>query len=119
MKIAILATDDIIAGKRRVAGEVVTVPDGYSNVRRVLRDLKDTADRNRDDFFEIGLRKLWAILMADFPAVWAALQKRPALQAKIMQELREQPKFLRRALDDPQWFVDTVKKRLQGGANAK
>jgi len=119
MKIAIIATDDIIDGKRRVAGEVVTVPDGYANIRRVLRDLSTVADRNRDDFFVIGLRKLQAILMADFPAEWAALQKRPALQEKIVAELREQPKFLRRALDDPQWFVDVVKKRLTGAASAK
>ena len=118
MKIAILAVDDIIDGKRRVAGEVVTVPDGYANVRRILRDLSTVADRNRDDFFVIGLRKLQAILQADFPAEWAALQKRPAVQEKIIAELREQPKFLRRALDDPQWFIDTVRKRLQGAANA-
>lgn len=119
MKIAILADDDIIDGKRRVAGEVVTVPDGYANVRRVLRDLSTVADRNRDDFFVVGLRKLQAILMDDFPAEWAALQKRPAVQEKIIAELREQPKFLKRALDDPKWFVDVVKKRLQGAANAK
>jgi len=119
MKIAILATDDIINGKRRVRGEVVTVPDGYANVRRVLRSLTDTENRNRDDFFEIGLRKLKAILMADFPKEWAALQKRPALQEKIIAELREQPKFLKRALGEPQWFIDVVKKRMQEAASAK
>jgi len=119
MKIAILATDDIINGKLRTRGEVVTVPDGYSNVRRVLRTLNDVADRNRDNFFGIGLRKLQAILMANFPQVWAALQKRPAVQAKIMQELREQPKFLIRALDDPQWFVEVVKERLQEKTSAQ
>lgn len=119
MKIAILAADDIIDGKRRVAGEVVIVPDGYTNARRILHDLSTVAARNRDDFFVIGLRKLQAILMADFPAEWAALQKRPAVQEKIVQELREQPKFLKRALDDPQWFVDVVRKRIQGAANAK
>lgn len=119
MKIAILAADDIIDGKHHVAGEVVTVPDGYTNVRRILRDLSTVANRNRDDFFEIGLRKLQAILQADFPAEWEALQKRPAVQKKIIAELREQPKFLKRALDDPKWFVNVVKKRIQGVANAK
>lgn len=119
MRIAILATDDIINGKYRVRGEVVTVPDGYANVRRVLRSLTDATNRNRDDFFEIGLRKLQAVLMADFPKEWAALQKRPEVQEKIIAELREEPKFLKRALDDPRWFIDTVKKRMQEAASAK
>lgn len=44
--IVVLATDDIIDGQVRVAGQVVTVPDGYANVRRVLRNLADATDDN-------------------------------------------------------------------------
>ena len=110
--VVVLQSDDIIDGKVRVAGEVVAVPDSYANVRRVLRNQdKDTED-NAQDFFAIGLRKLQAILQSEFPQFWAALQKKPAVQDKIIQELREQPKFLRQALDEPAWFVKTVTERL-------
>ena len=110
--IVVLATDDIIDGQVRVAGQVVTVPDGYANVRRVLRNLADATDDNTQHFFAIGLRKLQAILQVDFPQFWVSLQKKPAVQNKIIQELREQPKFLLRALDEPAWFVKTVMERL-------
>ena len=110
--IVVLENDDIIENQVRVAGEVVAVPDGYANVRRVIRNQdKDTED-NAQGFFVIGVRKLQAILQADFPQFWAALQKKPAVQDKIIQELRERPKFLRQALDEPAWFVKTVTERL-------
>lgn len=119
MKIVILADDDIINGKLRRRGEVCTVPDGYANVRRVIRQLAEATDRNVEQFFIVGLRKLEAVLKADYPQFWQALERRPQVQAAIIRELREQPKFLRRALEDTQWFVDVVTKRVQEGANAK
>lgn len=113
MKIVILADDDIINGKLRTRGEVVAVPDGYTNVRRVIRQQsKESASRITEEFFVIGLRKLQSILQADYPQFWQALERRPQVQQAIIQELREQPKFLQRALKEPQWFVDTVTKRF-------
>jgi len=38
MKVIVLADDDEIEGVFRVAGEVVTVADDYTNVRRVIAD---------------------------------------------------------------------------------
>lgn len=112
MKIVIIDQDDIIAGKLRRRGEVCTVPDGYANVRRTIRQLDEATNRNAERFFAVGLRKLQAILQADYPQFWQALERRPQIQAAITRELREQPKFLQRALKEPQWFVDTVTKRF-------
>lgn len=114
MIVAVLAEDDIIEGVLRVAGQVVTVDNTYANVRRVLRKLDDEADRNTESFFILGLRKLQAILQRDYPAFWTALENRPAVQKAIIQELRAQPQFLRKALNDPAWFVEAVKARLPG-----
>lgn len=112
MKIVILADDDIVNGKLRSRGEVCIVPDDYTNARRVIRQLAEATNRNAEQFFAIGLRKLQAILQADYPQFWQALERRPQVQQAIIRELREQPKFLQRALKEPQWFVNTVTKRF-------
>lgn len=112
MKIVIIDRDDIINGKLRTRGEVVTVPDGYTNVRQVLRTLSEATNHNAEALFAVGLRKLQAILQADYPQFWQALERRPQVQQAIIRELRERPKFLQRALKEPQWFVDTVTKRF-------
>ncbi len=114
MKIVVLDADDIIGDSLRAAGEVVPVPDGYTNVRRVLRTLDQEIDGNAAELFVVGLRKLQGILQADYPQFWQALQARPGVQAAIIRELREQPNLLRRALKDSAWFVETVTARLQG-----
>jgi len=114
MIVVVLAEDDIIEGALRVAGQVVTVDDAYTNVRRVLRKLEEETDRNTESFFVQGLRKLQAILQRDYPDFWAVLENRPAVRQTIIQELRDQPQFLRRALNDPAWFVAQVQKRLSG-----
>lgn len=110
--IVVLETDDIIDGVLRVAGQVVTVDDGYTNYRRILRKLADEADQNVRGFFNAGLRKLQAILQFDYPQFWAALQKKPKVQDAIIQQLREQPDYLRRALNEPDWFVKVVTEKL-------
>lgn len=133
MRVIILAEDDVIDGHPRVAGEVVTVADDYgSNVRRVVavdvdkRNRKEREekiakvdDRKKGEIFREGLEKLQAILQADYRQFWNALQRNPDVQEAIIAEMREQPHILRRALDDPQWFVDEVTKRFKGGKNAK
>lgn len=133
MKVVILAEDDVIDGMPRAAGEVVTVADDYAGpVRRVVavdvdrrnrkeRDEKiaKVDDRKRGEAFRDGLEKLQAILQADYRQFWNALQRNPDVQEAIIAEMREQPNILRRALDDPQWFVDEVTKRFKANKNAK
>ena len=127
MKIIILADDDIIAGVPRSRGEVVAVADSYGdNIRRVIAEHVEQRDRQaveakiekvkgrkREEIFREALAKLIAILQADYSQFWAALQKRPAVQDAIIQEMRENPDILRRAIEDPQWFVDEVTKRFK------
>lgn len=133
MKVVILAEDDVIDGMPRAAGEVVTVADDYAGpVRRVVavdvdrRNCKErdekiakVDDRKRGEAFRDGLEKLQAILQADYRQFWNALQRNPDVQEAIIAEMREQPNILRRALDDPQWFVDEVTKRFKANKNAK
>lgn len=133
MRVIILDDDDVIDGVPRVAGEVVTVVDDYGGtVRRVVverveqRNRVDTEskieqikERKRSEMFREALAKLQAILQADYPQFWAALQKRPAVQEQIIDEMRDNPEILRRALEDPQWFVDEVTRRLGKARNAQ
>lgn len=45
-KIVVLASADVIGNKYYEAGEIVTVPDGYNNVRRVVNDLSNVSAKN-------------------------------------------------------------------------
>ena len=109
-QIVILAEDDVIRGVRRVAGEYVTVPDGYSNTRRVVKNLADVWHRNEADFVEAGLKKLARILQEDYPKFWTQFNddRNADLRQKITQRLRDEPKYLQRAINEPGWFVETV-----------
>ena len=132
MKIIVLADDDIIEGVPRSRGEVVAVPDGYSgNTRRTIAE--NVGERNRQaveakieavkerkdgDRFKEALTKLQAILQEDYSQFWNALQQRPNVQDAIIAEMRENPDILRKALENPQWFVDEVTKRFKPNGKA-
>jgi len=136
MKIIVLADDDIIEGVPRSRGEVVAVDDNYSgNTRRTIAEkvgernrqaveakIEAVKERKDGDRFREALTKLQSILQADYRQFWDALQQRPNVQDAIIAEMRENPDILRKALENPQWFVDEVTKRFKPGgkvANVK
>lgn len=135
MMAVFLADDDIIDGEPRRAGELVTVPDDYDpdNIRSIVRrnleqfhrqeqtDRRQRAEskkdtRSKEKQFQAALAKLKAILQADYPQFWNKLSNRPALLAKIIEEMRADVSILQHALSDPKWFVDTVTKRFTNNA---
>lgn len=110
MKIVVLAQDDIIDGKPYVAGQRVRVADDYANVRRVVAAVDVEKRRNEESYFRIGWQKLTAILEQDYPQFWKKFNsdKYDEARAEIIDRLKKKPERLKRALNEPGWFVETV-----------
>lgn len=118
-KIIVIGEDDVIDGRHVVAGQVIVAPDNYANVRRVLRDVADVKNRNKSDFFIAGLKKLDALLAADYPQIWKQFHANVEIREKIITRLREEPEYLQRALVEIEWFVEMLKKGKNADKNIK
>lgn len=97
MKIVVLATDDIIDGVVRVAGEVVTVSDGYTNVRRVIRDLSEVTAANQQQYTVITWQKFVDMFREQYPDFLYVEEKYPELVAAVS----VRPTLLLRLMSDP------------------
>ena len=96
MKIVVLDSNDIIDGVARVAGEVVTVPDNYSNVRRVIRDLSTVAMAKQQQYTAITWQKFvdmfkeqysdFLYVEGKYPELVAAVSVRPTLLQRLMSD---------------------------------
>ena len=113
-KIVVLATDDVIAGKLRRRGEVVTVPDGFTNVRRVIQDLQDVVTSNQRDKTRVTWQKFvemfseqypdFMYVERDFPDLVAAVSARPRLIERLMVE----PQLIQYMLVDAGQAADII-----------
>lgn len=101
MKVVVLASDDIIDGVARVAGEVVTVPDGYANVRRVIRDLSEVVATNQQQYTAITWQKFVDMFKEQYPDFLYVEEKYPELVAAVS----VRPTLLQRLMSDPALIV--------------
>lgn len=120
-KIVIIDTDDLINGRLVVAGQVVTVPDDYGNVRRVLRTLTQQGQAQKDKKAGIGLRKLANLLAEQYPQEWQWLNrpKNQTVYDELMEWLRADASRITRALRNPDWLIERVRKYVQGQQNGR
>jgi len=97
VKIVVLDSNDIIDGVARVAGEVVTVPDNYSNVRRVIRDLSTVAMAKQQQYTAITWQKFVDMFKEQYPDFLYVEGKYPELVAAVS----VRPTLLQRLMSDP------------------
>lgn len=103
------------SGRIVVAGQFVVVPEGYTNIRRVIRQLRDVKQNNNGQLVNIGLRKLASILADQYPQEWNWLN-RPANKDtydEVISWLRADPQRIKRAIKKPEWFANRVRKYVQ------
>lgn len=131
MMAVFLREPDVIADVPRAAGELVIVPDDYDpdNIANVVQRnveqanradadarVKRIGERKKEKRFQEALLQLRTILQTQYPVFWNKLSNRPVLLDQIINEMREDVSILQRALGDPQWFVDAITRRFNGGS---
>ena len=114
-KIVVIDTDDLISGRLVVAGQVITVPDDYANVRRVLKTLVNEERQRNQRKREIGQRKLAKLLEEQYPQEWQRLNrpKNAEVLAELINWLNDKPNRITKALSDPEWLVKRIKAALR------
>lgn len=102
--IVVLATDDLIDGVPRVAGQVVTVSDGYANVRRIISRSETVAQANQDTETALTWRKFVDMFKAQYPDFLYVEEKFPALVAAVS----ARPALIQRLMVEPQLIIDML-----------